>query len=129
MNLYHNAGLTPNAQMLRKNMTREERHLWYDFLKSLPVVVHRQKVIGRYIVDFCIPSAKLVIEVDGSQHYTKEGNPADEERDDYLSSQGYSVIRFANSDVNQQFEAVCQDIHNRLSQCLPLERKVPRRGG
>ena len=104
-------------------MTKEERHLWYDCLKLLPVVVHRQKVIGRYIVDFCVPSAKLVIEIDGSQHYTLEGKINDLERDQFLSDQGFTVVRYANIEVNQQFDAVCQDIYNRL-ECLPLEGKV-----
>ena len=61
--------LLSNARRLRKNMTKEERHLWYDFLRGLPVMVHRQKVIGKYIVDFYIAEANLVIELDGSQHY------------------------------------------------------------
>ena len=69
MNQTHNKALADNAKVLRKNMTKEERHLWYDFLKTLPVMVHRQKVIGAYIVDFYIAEAKLIIELDGSQHY------------------------------------------------------------
>ena len=69
MNTNSNPKLTDNAKNLRKNMTKEERHLWYDFLKTLPITVNRQKVIGNYIVDFYIATAKLVIELDGSQHY------------------------------------------------------------
>ena len=68
----HNPNLKPAAQKLRREMTREERHLWYDFLKALPVNVHRQQVIGPYIVDFYIAPAKLVIELDGSQHFEPE---------------------------------------------------------
>ena len=60
--------LRANARTLRKEMTRQERHLWYDFLKNLPQTVHRQKMIGNFIVDFYIPSCKLVIELDGAQH-------------------------------------------------------------
>ena len=82
----HNPNLTSNARTLRKNMTKEERHLWYDFLKSLSSMVHRQKVIDRYIVDFYIAEAKLVIELDGSQHYDPEGMRADVTRDPYLCS-------------------------------------------
>ena len=74
MNEQHNKNLTANARSLRRNMTKEERHLWYDFLKGLPVRVHRQKVIGNYIADFYIASAKLVIELDGSQHYEENGS-------------------------------------------------------
>ena len=82
----HNPNLTLNARALRKNMTKEERHLWYDFLKSMSIMVHRQKVIDRYIVDFYIAEAKLVIELDGSQHYDPEGMRADVTRDAYLRS-------------------------------------------
>ena len=66
MNENNNPELTHIAQNLRKNMTKEERHLWYDFLKKLPITIQRQKVIGQYIVDFYCASAKLVIEIDGS---------------------------------------------------------------
>ena len=69
MNEQYNAKLISNSQKLRKTMTKEERHLWYDCLKQLPVTVHRQKVLGDYIVDFYIASAKIIIELDGSQHY------------------------------------------------------------
>ena len=68
MNNTKNSALTNNAKLLRKNMTKEERRLWYDFLKTLPVTVNRQKVIGNCIVDFYIASFKTVIELDGSQH-------------------------------------------------------------
>ena len=73
MNNQHNGELVANAQKLRKAMTKEERHLWYDCLKLLPVTVHRQKILGNYIVDFYIASAKMVIELDGSQHYEDVG--------------------------------------------------------
>ena len=74
MNQTHNRRLTSHSQRLRREMTKEERHLWYDFLKELPMMVHRQKVIDRYIVDFYIAEAKLVIELDGSQHYETKGD-------------------------------------------------------
>ena len=93
-------------------MTKEERHLWYDFLKDFPMMVHRQKVIGDYIVDFYIAEKKLVIELDGSQHYEDVGKLADAERDAYFSELGIRVLRYSNADVNQRFEAVCQDIWN-----------------
>ena len=96
-------------------MTKEERHLWFDFLKGLPVTVHRQKVIGHYIVDFCIPAAKLIIEVDGSQHYLSDGIEADQIRDSYLINNGFSVLRYSNADVNQRFTSVCEDILNHLT--------------
>ena len=88
MNQTNNPPLKPFAQQLRHDMTKEERHLWYDFLKSLPVTVKRQMVIGPYIVDFYIASAKLVIELDGSQHYREEGIVTDKERDQFLHGSG-----------------------------------------
>ena len=110
MNTLYNPKLTGNAKALRKNMTKEERHLWYDFLKQLPVTVYRQKVIGNYIVDFYIADAKIVIELDGSQHFEEEGQREDRVRDAYLQAQGLTVLRYANSDVNGNFRGVCQDI-------------------
>ena len=106
----HNPKLTTNSQTLRKGMTKEERHLWYDFLKSYPVMVHRQKVIGRYIVDFYIAKAALVIELDGSQHFEQAGAAADHQRDAYLESLGLKVLRIPNNAVNQNFPGVCQYI-------------------
>ena len=106
--------LTQIAQTLRRNMTKEERHLWYDFLKSLPYAIKRQKVIGRYIVDFFIPQAALVIELDGSQHYEDEGALSDRQRDSDLQEQGFVVLRYSNYDVNCNFRAVCEDILNHI---------------
>ena len=106
--------LTPLAQNLRKAMTKEERRLWYDFLKGLPAAFHRQAVLGSYIVDFYCPSAKLVVELDGSQHYEPEGQAADRERDEYLSGRGLRVLRYSNSDVNSNFQGVCEDILTHL---------------
>ena len=114
MGQLHNKSLRGNARSLRKNMTKEERHLWYDFLKGLPVMVHRQKIIGHYIVDFYIAESKLVIELDGTQHFEDEGREKDLERDAYLHSQGFTVLRYANSDINKNFQSVCQDIWNHL---------------
>ena len=114
MNIFKNSKLTSNAKALRKNMTKEERHLWYDFLKNLPVTVNRQKVIGKYIVDFYIASAKLVIELDGSQHYEDIGVLEDIARDNYLNELGIKVLRYSNYDINKNFDSVCQDILNHL---------------
>ena len=91
-------------------MTRHERHLWYDFLKHIPVMVHRQKVISPYIVDFYIAAKKLVIELDGSQHYDLPGKQADSIRDQFLREQGFTVLRYANSDIDKNFRGVCEDI-------------------
>lgn len=99
-------------------MTKEERHLWYDFLKALPITVHRQKSIGPYIVDFYIASAKIVIELDGSQHYEKKGLQSDDERDQYLTRLGLTVLRYSNRDINRNFEAVCQDLWEHLKHLI-----------
>ncbi|MBR2488869.1 MAG: endonuclease domain-containing protein [Clostridia bacterium] len=115
MNKTNNQKLTPNAKTLRKNMTKEERHLWYDFLKSLPITFNRQKVIGNYIVDFYCAKAKIVIELDGSQHYETSGQKSDKKRDEYLNNLGITVFRYSNLDINRNFRGVCLDILSYLS--------------
>ena len=104
--------LVINAQTLRKNMTPDEKHLWYDFLKKLPMKVHRQYIIGKYIVDFYIPKKQLVIEIDGIQHLTKEHAEKDQTRDRYLESNGLRVLRFPNRSIRENFADVCQIILN-----------------
>ena len=106
----YNKRLKSNARSLRKNMTKEERHLWYDFLKHLPVMVHRQKVFGNYIADFYIAQAKLVIELDGSQHFEEQGLEKDAQRNAYLQSLGLTVLRIPNNAVNENFRGVCEKI-------------------
>ena len=115
VNTTNNSKLTGNAKALRKNMTKEERHLWYDFFKELPITVNRQKVLGKYIVDFYIASYKLVIELDGSQHYEDENKENDVVRDKYLNDLGIKVLRYSNMDINRNFEDVCQDILNNIN--------------
>lgn len=110
MNKTGNPNLTKNSRILRKNMTKEERRLWYGFLKVLPVNVNRQKVIGPYIVDFYCASAKIVIELDGSQHYEETGKEKDLIRDQYLNDLGLKVLRYSNYEVNRNFQGVCTDI-------------------
>ena len=115
MNDQYNKILISNAKKLRRTMTKEERHLWYDCLKQLPVTVHRQKVLGKYIVDFYIASQKIVIELNGSQHYEEAHRRRDAERDAYLQSIGCTVLRYSNADINQRFDGVCQDVWNHLN--------------
>ncbi len=122
MNDTYNKRLTPYSRNLRKNMTKEERHLWYDFLKELPITFKRQKVFGNYIVDFYCAGAKAVIELDGSQHYFDRGIHDDAIRDEYLHSIGLTVLRYSNDDVNNSFESVCQDIYNFLMKCEATNR-------
>ena len=106
----YNKELTKYAKELRKNMTPEEKHLWYDFLRYLPMTVKRQYVVGNYILDFFIPSKNIAIELDGSQHYDFEAREADAVRDSLLSSVGIKVIRYTNVDVNRNFYGVVTDI-------------------
>ena len=120
MPLPHNQRLKENAQNLRKNMTPQERHLWYDFLSNYPVHFHRQKVIGNYIVDFYCPKAKMVVELDGSQHFESETARADQERTEYLNRLGIKVLRYANNEVNEQFRAVCEDIDRQVRKVVRL---------
>lgn len=108
--------LTGFSQHLRKSMTKEERHLWYDFLKTLHLTVNRQKIIGKYIVDFYIAEVKIAIELDGSQHYSDEGKEKDSERDSYLNSIGILVLRYSNHQINTEFRNVCEDIFRRISE-------------
>ena len=95
-------------------MTFEEKHIWYDFLKKLPIQVKRQKCIGNYIVDFYIPSKKVVIEIDGSQHYESDYIEKDKIRDSVLSDLGILVYRYSNSDINSKFNSVCFDILSKI---------------
>ena len=105
-----NQKLTSNAQSLRKNMTKEEAHLWYQFLCRYPFRFRRQFVIGNYIVDFYCHKAKLAVELDGSQHYTPEEMEKDRIRTKFLKEQGIMVLRFSNLDVIRQFRSVCESI-------------------
>ncbi len=116
MNKNHNPNLTSVSKTLRKNMTKEERHLWYDFLKQLPQTVNRQKVIGNYVVDFYCASAKIAIELDGSQHFEDIGRNVDMQRDAFLQSKGITVLRYSNFDVNQNFTGVCADIMRHIDE-------------
>ena len=114
----YNKHLISNAKSLRKNMTNEERHLWYDFLRTHPVKFNRQKVLGKYIADFYSASAKLVIELDGSGHYTEEGEAYDKERTAFLEEYGLTVIRISNLEIQRNFNGVCEYINQVIEQSL-----------
>ena len=110
MNNKANGKLTNLSKILRRNMTAEEKHLWYDFLKQIPLTVNRQKVIGNYIADFYCAEASIVIEVDGYQHGTYIGRGDELKKEQYFNSLGIKVLRYSNKDVNSNFENVCEDI-------------------
>ena len=99
-----------NARRLRREMTPHERKLWYLFLRKYPVKIYKQRIIGRFIVDFYCASANLVIEADGSQHYEPQGMVHDAERSQFLTALGLEVLRFSNRDIDRDFRGVCEQI-------------------
>ena len=109
-----NQNLLSFARQLRREMTKEERHLWYDFLRLCRPRFRRQEIIGSYIADFYCHDAKLVVELDGSQHFEEAERAYDAQRTAYFQSLGIDVIRYYNSDVNRNFEGVCQDLISAL---------------
>ena len=106
--------LRPRAKTLRKTMTPHERKLWYLFLRKYPIKIYKQRIIDRYIVDFYCAKARLVIEIDGSQHYTEQGQYTDANRSAILEKYNLEVLRFSNREIDSQFEEVCEAIH----QCI-----------
>ena len=118
MQAKHNKQLVPLAKQLRKEMTKEERHLWYDFLRSYPVRFSRQKVLGKYIADFYSAEAKLVIELDGSQHYEANALQRDADRTAFLKGYDLTVIRIPNNEVSRNFRGVCEYIDAAVRQSL-----------
>ena len=114
----HNSGLTNLAKILRKNQTKEEKKLWYDFLSKHSLRFLRQKVIDNYIVDFYCHSARLIVELDGSQHYEEKGLLKDKIRTEKIEQRNLTVIRIPNNEVNRSFEGVCQYIDNAVKESL-----------
>ncbi len=118
MSLPYEKSLISNAKALRKNTTRQEKHLWYDFLSKYPVRFQRQKTIDNFIVDFYCHKAKLVIELDGSQHYDEDALIKDKKRTEILQGYGLTVLRFTNLDISKNFDAVCKAIDNFITSVL-----------
>ncbi|MBQ3481543.1 MAG: endonuclease domain-containing protein [Oscillospiraceae bacterium] len=117
---YYAPHLRQYARELRKNQTKEERKLWYQFLKELPLTVKRQERVGRYIADFYIPSLRLAIELDGAQHFEGSGQSYDRMRNAFFEKKGIRVVRYPNNAVNQNFTGVCEDI---MQQIRAAEKK------
>ncbi len=115
-----NNSLLKNARQLRSDMTPQERKLWYLFLKKYPVKIYKQRIIGSYIVDFYCAHAKLVIEIDGSQHYDDAGKENDSLRSAYLEDLGLLVVRYSNADINCRFDSVCESIRRHIQQRMSL---------
>ena len=110
----YNKSLVENSQKLRKGMTPEEKKLWYDLLKRLPMTVRRQHNIENYIVDFYIASKNVIIEVDGLQHLSNEGRESDEIRDKSLAKWGITTLRYSNESINRNFTKIAEDILQKL---------------
>lgn len=107
----YNRKLIKKAQSLRRNATPQENKLWYEFLRNYPIRFQQQKTIDNYIVDFYCHKAKLVVEIDGSQHYDKTKSLLDSKRTSKLNSLGLNVLRFSNNDINSCFDSVCEKIN------------------
>ncbi len=120
----YNNNLKESARKLRKEMTPQERRLWYVFLKNYPTKFVRQRPIYKFIADFYCSKAKLVIEIDGSQHYTVEGIEYDRLRSEIINVLGIEVIRFSNYDIDNNFEGVCFEIDKIVSKRIGEEMKV-----
>ena len=118
MQYKHNKQLVAYAKQLRREMTKEERHLWYDFLRSHPARFSRQKVLGRYIADFYSAKARLVIELDGSQHFDEIALKKDAERTAFLEGYGLRIIRIPNNEINSNFPSVCEYLELVIRQSL-----------
>ncbi len=110
--LQYNKNNIPLAKSLRKNMTPQERKLWYKFLKDHKLRFQRQKSIGNYIVDFYCAKARLVIELDGGGHYEDEQIEKDKLRTLELNKLNLNVLRFTNTDIDRRFNDVCTYINN-----------------
>jgi len=130
MSLQYNHKLVPFAKQLRKQATRQENHLWYDFLSTYPMRFQRQKPIAGFIADFYCHKAKLIIEIDGSQHYSDRGLKKDQFRTTVLEGFDLLVIRFTNTQIDHQFREVCEYIDHIVKTIRPLPpslREVARR--
>ena len=115
----------PLAKALRENMTPWERKLWYDFLRNYPVRFQRQKAIGNYIADFYCAKARLVIELDGGGHYTKEQARKDEQRTNDLNAMNLRVVRICNLDIDRNVRSVCEYIERLVQNSLPQSASLP----
>jgi very-short-patch-repair endonuclease len=118
LNLPRNTNLLSLSKELRKNAAKQENHLWYDFLKEYSIQFYRQYVIGDYIADFYCKKAKLIIEIDGSQHCEDNALNYDEKRTKFFKDLGLNIVRFFNNDLDNNFEGVCIMIENEVKKLI-----------
>ena len=109
-----NYKMLPTARRLRREMTPQEKTLWYQFLRTYPIKIYKQRIIESFVVDFYCAQARLVIELDGAQHYTEQGKAYDQERSQILRGYGLYVLRFSNREIETQFPEVCQKIRQTI---------------
>ena len=114
-----NKQLVSFARQLRKEMTKQERRLWYAYLRDCPLRFRRQEIIGPYIADFYCSQAKLVVEVDGSQHFEEQGKRNDQTRSSYFESLGLKVIRISNAEINKNLSGVCEFLDDQIRAATP----------
>ena len=123
--IMRNHKLLENARELRREMTPQEKHLWYDYLRYYPVKIYKQRIIDNFIVDFYCSQAKLVIELDGSQHFTPDGKHHDSLRTDVIEKYKLKVIRFSNNDVDRKFNGVCSVIDRTIQERIEkIEKSI-----
>ena len=118
MSLPYESKLIVRAKQLRKDATKQENHLWYDYLKDYPLRFQRQKAIGNYIADFYCYRAKLVVELDGSQHYEEDALKYDLQRTEFFNTLGITVLRVLNVDIDRNFEGACMEIDKTVRKLL-----------
>ena len=118
MSLPYESKLIVRAKQLRKDATKQQNHLWYDYLKDYPIRFQRQKAIGNYIADFYCYRAKLVVELDGSQHYEEDALKYDLQRTEFFNTLGITVLRVLNVDIDRNFEGACMEIDKTVRKLL-----------
>ena len=125
MTFPYNGELVPRAKELRKESTKQENHLWYDYLRNYPIRIQRQKTIKGFIADFYCAKAKLIIEVDGIQHSSEQGRLYDAERTAILSKYGLTVMRIANKEIDSNFDSVCLKIDKEIQKRMESIQQNP----
>ena len=120
MHIKRNESLIPAARALRKDMTRHEKKLWYDFLRHYPIRFSRQKILGWYVADFYCAKAKLVLEIDGDTHFDPEGLEKDRKRDEFLEGYGLTVVHIQNHEIDEAFSSVCDFVDSVVRDRLDL---------
>ena len=118
MSIEYNKKNITLAKVLRRHATAQENRLWYDFLSTYEIRFQRQKAIDNFIADFYCHKAKLIVEIDGSQHYSEKGIESDRFRTEILEKHNLTVVRFTNYEVDTNFCGVCKCIDEAVKASL-----------